>query len=121
MVELSEYNIKLKSIPGRENGRADMLSRRPDYDQGEKDNQNVVVLPEEMFIRRGGTISYIPKEPPQQDEGIIKQWAGTHDLKKINGEWWKGTCKVITAEGPEKRKIIQAYHDVPAYGHPGIN
>ena len=105
MVELSEYNIKLKSIPGRENGRADMLSRRPDYDQGEKDNQNVVVLPEEMFIRKGGTISYIPEEPPQQNEGIIKQWARTHDLKKINGEWWKGTRKVITGEGPEKCKI----------------
>ena len=83
-----------------------MLSRRPDYDQGEEDNQNVIVLPEEMFIRKGGTISYIPEEPPQQDEGIIKQWAGTHDLKKINGEWWKGTRKVITGEGPEKRKII---------------
>ena len=36
VVELSEYNIKLKNIPGRENGRADMPSRRPDYDQGEK-------------------------------------------------------------------------------------
>ena len=49
-MELSEYNIKLKNIPGRENRRADMLSRQPDYDQGEKDNQNVVVLPREMFI-----------------------------------------------------------------------
>ena len=120
VVELSEYNIKLKNIPGRENGRADMLSRRPDYDQGEQDNQNVVVLPEELFVR-SGTISYIPEEPLQQDEGVIKQWAGTHDLKKINGEWWKGTCKVITGKEPEKRKIIQAYHDVPAYGHRGIN
>ena len=27
VMELSEYNIKLKNIPGRENGRADMLSR----------------------------------------------------------------------------------------------
>ena len=49
-MELSEYNIKPKNIPGRENGRADMLSRRPNYDQGKEDNQNVVVLPEEMFI-----------------------------------------------------------------------
>ena len=73
-----------------------------------------------MFIRRG-TLSYIPQEPPQQDEGIIKQWAGTHDLKKVNREWWKDTRKVITGTGPDKRKIIQAYHDVPAYGHPGIN
>ena len=80
----------------------------------------MVVLPREIFIR-SGTISYIPEEPLQQDEGIIKQWAGTHDLKKINREWWKGTCKVVTSDGPEKRKIIQAYHDEPAYGHPGIS
>ena len=79
-----------------------------------------MVLPEKIFIR-SGTISYIPEEPPQQDEGIIRQWAGTHDLKKINGEWWKDRCKVITSEGQDKRKIIQAYHDVLAYGHPGIN
>ena len=97
-----------------------MLSRRPNYDQGEKDNQNVVVLPEEMFIQRGA-LSYIPPEPPQQDKGIIKQWAGTHDLKKVKGEWWKDACKVVTGTGQDKRKIIQAYHDVPAYGHPGIN
>ena len=120
VVELSEYNIKLKNILGRENGRVDMLSRQPDYNQGEKDNQNVIVLPGEMFIQ-SGTISYIPEEPPQQDKGIIRQWAGTHDLKKINGEWWKGTCKVITGGRQDKRKIIQAYHNLLAYGHPGIN
>ena len=51
-----------------------------------------------MFIR-GGTLSYIPQELPQQDEGIIKQWAGTHDLKKVNGEWWKDACKVVTGTG----------------------
>ena len=79
-----------------------------------------MVLPEEMFIR-SGTISYIPKELPQQDEGMIRQWAGTHDLKKINGEWWKDTRKVVTSGEPDKCKIIQAYHDVPAYGHPSIN
>ena len=79
VVELLEYKIQLKHIPGRENGRADMLSRQWDYDQGENDNQNIVVLPEKLFIRRG-VISYIPEEPPQQDEGIIHQWAGTHDV-----------------------------------------
>ena len=114
VVELSEYTIKLKNIPGRENGRADMLSRQPDYDQGKKDNQDVVVLP-------SGTISYIPKEPPQQDEGVIRQWVVTHDLKKINGEWWKDTHKVITSGEQDKCRIIQAYHDVPAYRHPGIS
>ena len=66
-------------------------------------------------------MSYIPEEPLQQDKGVIQQWAGTHDLKKVNREWWKGTHKVITGGGPEKCKIIQAYHDIPAYGHLGIN
>ena len=78
--------------------KADMLSRQPDYNQGENNN-----------------------DPPQQDKGIIQQWAGTHDLKKKNGEWWKGQCKVITGNNEERRKIIQAYHDLPAYGYPGIN
>ena len=39
----------------------------------------------------------------------------------IRYKWWKDRCKVITSKGQDKRKIIQAYHDVPAYGHPGIN
>ena len=28
---------------------------------------------------------------------------------------------MITGGKQDKRKIIQAYHDMPAYGHPGIN
>jgi hypothetical protein len=29
---------------------ADALSRRPDYNTGEKDNENVVILPEHLFM-----------------------------------------------------------------------
>ena len=79
-----------------------MLSRRPDYDQGNEDNQNIVVLPEDMFIKRG-MLSYIPKEPLQQDKGVIRQWAGTHDLKKVKGEWWKRD-----AQGNYRRRIGEA-------------
>ena len=62
-----------------------------------------------------------PKNLHNKMRGIIRQWAGTHNLRKINREWWKGICKVVTGEGQDKCKIIQAYHDVPAYGHPSIN
>ena len=51
VLELSEYNIEIHHIKGTSNGRADALSRRPDYDQGENDNQNVTVLPDHLFVR----------------------------------------------------------------------
>ena len=43
---LKEFPIKVKHISGKSNQRADALSRRANYDQGEGDNENVIVLPE---------------------------------------------------------------------------
>ena len=50
VAELAEYNMVLRHIPGKANGRADTLLRRPDYDQGSHDNENVTVLPDSLFI-----------------------------------------------------------------------
>jgi hypothetical protein len=54
VLRLSEYNIEIRHIKGTANGRADALSRRPDYDQGTEDNTNVTVLPEHLFARTDG-------------------------------------------------------------------
>jgi ribonuclease HI len=51
VLRLAEYDIELKHIPGKTNRRADALSRRPDYDQGSHDNENITVLPDELFAR----------------------------------------------------------------------
>jgi hypothetical protein len=94
VLELSEFDIELHHIPGKSNGQADALSRRPDYDQGEHDNENVIVLLKNVFIQSGMT-TY---EPPRsaQNEDILRPWIDPHHLKKINGEWWKEQRKVIT-------------------------
>jgi len=49
--ELSKYNFVLKHIAGMKNARADALSRRSDYEMGEGDNEDVVVLPHDVFVR----------------------------------------------------------------------
>jgi hypothetical protein len=119
VLELSEFDIELHHIPGKNNGRADALSRCPDYDQGERDNENVIVLPDNVFVNTGSTTF----EPPRaaQNEDILRPWVDPHQLKEINGEWWKGQRRVITGDTEMRRTIIKNHHDLPAYGHPGIS
>ena len=49
VLELADYDIEIHHLKGSANGRADALLRRPDYSQGEEDNEGVVVLPDEVF------------------------------------------------------------------------
>ena len=49
-LDLMEFDFKIHHIPGKANSQADALSRRPDYDQGIRDNENIIVLPEDVFI-----------------------------------------------------------------------
>ena len=49
VLKLSEYDLEIHHIKGTLNGHTDALSRRPDYDQGEDNNKDVVVLPDNLF------------------------------------------------------------------------
>jgi hypothetical protein len=104
------------TVTGVVNRRADALSRRPDYDQGREDNQNITVLPEQVFAR---AMEVLPN-PITQDEEILKPWIDPHQLKPLNGVWYKEGRTVVTGDVTAKREIIQAHHDLPVYGHPGI-
>ena len=50
--ELQKYNLTIKHVPGKLHTAADMLSRPPTKDKGEQDNNDLTLLPEEMFIRQ---------------------------------------------------------------------
>jgi hypothetical protein len=117
VLRLSEYNIEIRHIQGKSNGRADALSRRPDYDQGTEDNTNVVVLPEHVFANTIMTTTH----QHQQNEDCLKPWIDPHQLKCIDGTWYKGERVVVTADVTDKRKLIKAHHDLPIHGHPGIS
>jgi hypothetical protein len=94
-----------------------VLSRQPDYDQGQEDNQNVTVLPETVFAR---AMEALPNQV-FQDEGILKPWIDPHKLKQHQGIWYKEGRQVIMGDANEKCKIIYDHHDSPVYGHPGIS
>jgi hypothetical protein len=127
VLELSEFDIELRHIPRKSNGRADALSRRPNYDQGERDNEDVTVLPDHMFARMTITanpdseVTLTPRFISSQDEDILRPWIDPHNLKKLNGEWWKDNRRVVTGNQELQRKIIHNHHDLVAYGHPGIS
>ena len=88
MLQLAEYNFEIHHIKGTANGKADALSRRPDYDTGEHDNEDVTVLPETLFVH---TLTTIHTNHEEQDEKILKRWIDPHELKLVEGTWYKNT------------------------------
>jgi hypothetical protein len=116
-LELQEFPIKIHHIKGKTNRRANALSRRPDYDQGEHNNANITVLPDQLFIR---SLIEIGAEHDEQEEQILTKWINAHELKKIDEVWYKNGRRVITNLGAGTRAVIAAHHDAPVHGHPGI-
>ena len=46
---MADFPLELQHIAGRKN-RADPLSRRPNFDDGSKYNEKVVILPDKLFV-----------------------------------------------------------------------
>ena len=114
VLELADYDIEIHHLKGSANGQADALSRRPDFDQGEGDNEGMAVLPDALFARSVG-----PGE--EQDEDVVNLWVDPHQLKKIDGVWQKDGRTVVTTKSPHTKQLIHDHHDLPIHGHPGIS
>ena len=112
-----EFDFEICLIPGKANSRADALSRRQDYDQGTHDNENVIVLPDNVFV----CAVTIASNGEEQDEEILRPWVNPHKLKKVDAVWYKEGRRVVTDSLINKRTIIKSRHDPPVYGHPGIS
>jgi len=97
--ELGQHKFKIVYTPGKDNGRADALSRRHDV-MGKKTNVEMAILKE----NKDGSLS-----PSNESNDVAVQ------LNNVNR-------MDIRATPPEELHdaIIQGLHDNPVYGHPGV-
>jgi RNase H-like domain found in reverse transcriptase/Reverse transcriptase (RNA-dependent DNA polymerase)/Integrase zinc binding domain/Chromo (CHRromatin Organisation MOdifier) domain len=49
LTELQEFHFTLHHIPGKQNSKADILSRRPGFEKGTDDNDDTTLLPPVLF------------------------------------------------------------------------
>ena len=122
--ELSEYSFTLRHIPGTTNTRADTLLRRSNNDNTKEDNNDIIVLPMEVFTNAtymslNEIDEYCCKEQTVHKEDI-KPWIDHHNLQQHNQLWWKNDTLVVVGNNNLKQGVIQSFHDPPSMGHPGI-
>ncbi len=123
--DLQEYDFVIKHVPGKINTPADELSRPPNADQGQDDNENQTLLKPELFIKRIITtpsevtkrrlMTLVHDHPmaghPGRDETIRKasqmhNWIGMR-------QWISNYVKGCT--NCQQNKIIMHRKKVPLY------
>lgn len=141
---LSRFDFVITHKPGVSNGRADALSRRPDYQHGDgEDNLARVVLRPEQFrilaSRRGHlavvpdkallkrirkcqdfepavveALKHVKKLGPATLRNDLVDWNIEQDLLQYRG-------KIYIPNDQELRtELVRLHHDSPLAGHPGV-
>ncbi len=81
-----------------------------------RDNKNVTVLPDSLFICN----LIIEELTHEQKKSTIHKWTDAHKLKEFGGKWYKEGRLVIMGSVEERKKIVGEFHNPPTAGHPGI-
>jgi len=124
----------LKYVPGKSMGKADGLSRRPDWQEDvERDNEDqTLIKPEwvrmaEMLVEEGNLRERI-KKAQEGDERVVKaieelKKAGVKTLRDEEWEIEDGVVlkegRIYVLEGELRGEVIQLHHDTPVGGHRG--
>jgi RNase H-like domain found in reverse transcriptase len=96
LADLADYRFTLVHKLGTSN-KADHLSRRPDYDEGKGDNEDVQVLPDKLFANAIMSMDVKQAVYDQQEAAAvqIQGWAKDHGLVSVNHHWFKGNKPVV--------------------------
>jgi len=135
---LSKFDFMLKHVPGNKMGKADGLSRRPDWEVGvERDNKDELLIKPEWLETRALEKGEVLIEGVNVLEKIRKSEAKDDEVRKAVEEMKKAGVKVLQDEEwrekdsimlkeekvyipKDKRlrtEIIRLYHDTPIAEH----
>jgi hypothetical protein len=134
--ELQDYNIRIQHVPGKIHAAADMLSRPPGVDKGDRDNEDVTMLPPALFVRvatgpdleqEEADALQITRVAQMRHLLLMQQWEKEFKLENradttispYNRAWFKGGRYAVPPDDLVKRSIMQWTHDAPTAGHPG--
>ena len=138
MLYLLRFDFTLKHVPGTKMGKADRLSRQPDWKVGVKnDNDNQVFIKDnwihrlEEVVIEGPEVEILEKikKARNKDEEVVRV---VEEMKKakvkiLQGDEWQIEGDLVLKEGKMymlknrelRAEIIWLHHDVPAAGHGG--
>jgi hypothetical protein len=90
---LTDYDLELVHRPGAQN-KADALSRRPDYDNGQADNKDVTALPDTLFVRHLETLD-IHQQVLDAQRLSSMNFSSFLDVKMSDDVWLHGSQIVV--------------------------
>jgi Integrase zinc binding domain len=125
---MMEFNITLIHKPGK-TMKVDPLSRRPDFDTGENDNKQVVVLPSQLFATISNlTIAELSNLEDRLLQAQLDRPTEISTWQKPNGLihsatrlWMKQGCIVVVANDALRREVVANHHDHIIARRPGIS
>ena len=137
---LSRFDFILKHVPGQRIGKADELSRRPDWEVGvERDNEEQTLVKREWLEARAVEVSEVIidgvdildkiRRSEARDNKVIKavEKMKRAGMKVLRDEEWRESEGLMLKEGkvyiPKDEKlraeVIRLHHDTPVGGHGG--
>jgi RNase H-like domain found in reverse transcriptase/Integrase zinc binding domain/Reverse transcriptase (RNA-dependent DNA polymerase) len=128
--ELQDYNFTLHHMAGKNHMVADALLQPPGSDMGKNDNQQMVMLPEPLFIHVADknsldSIEHFITIIQNNNRSLMEEWENTFPIERVDNPdapFWQDIsehCLVIPPDQGLKCEIMHTWHDGPLNGHPG--